>query len=266
MTKPPELSAALALAWSLLVTLALASVAVVTGLVFGASNLGLVAGALFEVALLLHVSRLLARLYGGPDRTRALATGAVAPLELGVAAALGVALQGPANYVSALVERRFPSPPSKLSAQLAQLVPESALLGVLMFAAVALLVPLAEELFFRGALFTALSRSGPAFVAIWTTSLAFTLAHLDPRTWAPLFLVALVLGWLRRVAGSIWPGVALHAAFNATTLGYVFWQKPVELEPAEASWPWAAGGGAFSLAASWLLARLASQRARGTAP
>lgn len=260
MIKQAELSAALALGWSLLITLGLASVGLMTALFFGTRNLGLVVGACFELALMLQAARFIGRLYVGPDRAQALATNGAAPLELLIGASLGVLLHMPAGYVGALVERRFPTPPEKLAAQLSQLTPETPLLGALMFVAVAMLVPFAEEVFFRGALFTALSRSSPAFVTVWTTSLAFTLAHLEPRNWAPLFLVALVLGELRRRGGSIWAGVALHAAFNAATLGFVFVTRPKHLNPAESDWRTAAVGGVLCLVGVWLYGRVAARR------
>ncbi|HKY35536.1 MAG TPA: type II CAAX endopeptidase family protein [Polyangiaceae bacterium] len=260
MIKQAELSAALALGWSLLVTLGLASVGLMTGMLFGTRNLSLVVGACFELALMLPAARFIGRLYVGSDRAQALATIGTSPLELLIGASLGVLLQMPAGYVSALLERRFPTPPEKLAAQLSQLTPETPLLGALMFAAVAMLVPFAEELFFRGALFTALSRSSPPFVTVWTTSLAFTLAHLEPRNWAPLFLVALVLGELRRRGGSIWAGVALHAAFNAATLGFVFVTRPVQLKPAESDWRMAVVGAALCVVGVWLFGRVAARR------
>lgn len=129
-----------------------------------------------------------------------------------------------------------------------------------MLLSVALIVPFAEELFFRGALFGALTRSGPAFVAIWTTSIAFALAHQEPRNWAPLLLVALALGWLRSLGGSIWSGVALHAAFNAATLSFVFMNRPLDVKPQEGSWPLASIGCLLSVGGVWLFGRVAGRR------
>ena len=49
MIKQAELSAALALGWSLLITLGLASVGLMTALFFGTRNLGLVVGAILGI-------------------------------------------------------------------------------------------------------------------------------------------------------------------------------------------------------------------------
>jgi membrane protease YdiL (CAAX protease family) len=262
MNRPAQLSAALALGWSLLLTLGLLSVAVVVGVLFGSSNLAVVVAGPAELLLMLPAARFIAKLYGDPEPKKAFAFGAVSPLELVLGASLGVILHLPAGYLGALVERRFPTPPGLLHAQLQQLTPSSALLAAGMLLSVAVVVPFAEELFFRGALFTALTRSGPAFVAIWTTSIAFALAHQEPRNWAPLLVVALTLGYLRSLGGSIWSGVALHAAFNAATLSFVFMNRPLEVKPQEGSWQLAAIGCALSLGGVWLFGRVAGRRLR----
>jgi membrane protease YdiL (CAAX protease family) len=213
-----------------------------------------------ELLLMLPAARFIARVYGGGEPKQAFALGAVSPLELVLGASLGVILHLPAGYLGALVERRYPTPPELLRAQLHQLTPSSLLLGLGMLLSVAVIVPFAEELFFRGALFTALGRSGPAFVAIGTTSIAFALAHQEPRNWAPLMLVALTLGCLRSLGGSIWSGVALHAAFNAATLSFVFVNRPLDVKPQEGSWPLAAMGCLLSVVGVWLFGRVAGRR------
>lgn len=260
MNKPAELSAAVALGWSLLLTLGLLSVAVMVSLLFGGSNLAVVVAGPAELLLLLPAARFIARVYGDREPKQAFALGAASPLELVLGASLGIILHLPAGYLGALIERGFPTPPELLRAQLQQLTPSSALLGAGMFLSVAVIVPFAEELFFRGALFSALARRGPAFVAIWTTSIAFALAHQEPRNWAPLVLVALALGYLRSLGGSIWAGVALHAAFNAATLSFVFVNRPLDVKPQEGSWPLAAIGCVLSVAGVWLFGRVAGRR------
>jgi len=260
MNKTAELSAALALGWSLLLTLGLISVAVTVGVLFGSSNLAVVVAGPAELLLMLPAARFIARVYVHDQPKQAFALGAVSPLELVLGASLGIILHLPAGYLGALVERRFPTPPELLRAQLQQLTPSSALLGLGMLLSVAVIVPFAEELFFRGALFTALARSGPAFVAIATTSIAFALAHQEPRNWAPLLLVAVTLGFLRSLGGSIWSGVALHAAFNAATLSFVFVNRPLDVKPQEGSWQLAAIGGVLSVGGVWLFGRVAGRR------
>lgn len=260
MIKPAELSAALALGWSLLVTCGLVSVAMVVSLLFGSSNMALVVAGPAEFLVMFPAAKLIARFYGDPNPRQAFALGGVSPVELVIGATLGIFLHLPAGYLSTLVEQRFPTPPDVLRAQLHAFSPSSGPIAGAMLLSVAVLVPVVEELFFRGALFSALLRTGPAFVAIWTTSIAFALAHQEPRNWAPLLLVAVVLGELRRRGRSIWAGVALHAAFNAATLLFVFVTRPVEIKPEASSWQAGAVGAVLCGLGVWLFGRVAARR------
>lgn len=263
MTKQAELSAALALGWSLLVTCGLVSMAMLVGLLFGSSNLALVVAGPAEFLVMFPAARLIVRLYGDAEPRRAFALGAVSPAELVIGASLGVFLHLPTGYLGSLVELRFPTPPEVLRAQLVAFTPTSGPIAAAMLLSVAVLVPVVEELFFRGALFSALARSSPGFVAIWTTSVAFALAHQEPRNWAPLLLVALVLGALRQRGASLWAGVALHATFNATTLLFVFVTRPVEIKPESSSWQVGATGALLCAAGVWLYGRVAARRLLG---
>jgi len=260
-SSPALLSAPVALAWSLVLTLALSAAALLLAKVFGASSYSIVMLALVEVALYVGAAALLGMHYVGGQRRHALALGAATPLQLLIGGSLGVIAHLPAGFLDALVERRFPTPRARMLEHLAQITPDSTLHAIMLVVAIAVLAPLAEELFFRGALFSALCRKGPVVVAIWTTSIAFVLAHQEPRIWAPLLLVALLLSELRRHSGSVWPGFALHAAFNATTLASVFATRPTELAPPSLSWPLGAAGGVLCAAGVWVFARVSQKRA-----
>jgi membrane protease YdiL (CAAX protease family) len=262
MSEPRELSAAVAIGWSLLLTVGLVAVGVLVGSACGGTNLGVVVGSLTELALMLPAASFLVRLYGRGERPQALALGSVSPIELAIGASLGVSLHVPAGYLSELVERRFPTPPEQLRAELAMLTPGSVPMALAMLLCVAVLVPYCEELFFRGALFTPLLRTGPAVVAMWTTSIAFVLAHQQPRNWPPLLLVALALSELRRASGSIWPGISLHAAFNGATLLVVFLTKPMDVKSQSGTWQAGLVGAVGCGLGLWLFARAAGRRLR----
>jgi len=138
------------------------------------------------------------------------------------AAVLGAALQIPATLLVNAVEHFFPLPEAVLRERIARITPRSTVHGIAIFAVVAGLGPLVEEFFFRGALFGALRRGHGALITIVLVSLCFALGHLDLRLLPALFLVALVIGQVREHSGSVWPGLALHAAFNSATLAVVF--------------------------------------------
>ena len=174
---------------------------------------------------------------------------------------LGATLQVPATMASNIVDRFFPLPDGVLLERMARITPHSTAHGIAIFAVVALLGPFVEELFFRGALFGALRRGHNALITTLVVSLCFALGHLDLRLLVPLFLVALVMGDVRERSGSIWPGLALHAAFNSATLAMVFSGnvpsgKPPPMPPA-----FAVLGCVLSAALLVLARRIATDRA-----
>jgi membrane protease YdiL (CAAX protease family) len=255
-----RLTPAIALGWAMLLTMALYSANVAIGLLLGPSNFAVLIGGPVELAIIWPAAKLLGKIYGDGDPRRDMALGPVSPVELLIGASLGVILHLPVGYLSALVERRYPTPPKQLELELAMLTPSTLPMAIGMFLSIALLVAFVEEIYFRGALFTALGRSNPAFVGLWTTSIAFAIMHPKPRDWAALFVVAVVLGELRRRASSVWPGIALHAAFNATTLLVVFVTRPAEIKPQEGSWPLAAMGSVLLVSGVVLFGRVAERR------
>ncbi|HEY3495771.1 MAG TPA: CPBP family intramembrane glutamic endopeptidase, partial [Polyangiaceae bacterium] len=151
-----------------------------------------------------------------------------------IALLLGVALYAPAQLFATLVERWFPLPKQVVAAEIQRLTPKSIVHGVALGLMVIGVGPFVEELFFRGALYTVLRSVGSAFAAVGTTALLFTLGHLEPRTWLPIFTLAVALGYVRALSGSFWPGLLLHAAFNGTALGMSLSTRGDELAPIDA--------------------------------
>jgi membrane protease YdiL (CAAX protease family) len=92
------------------------------------------------------------------------------------------------------------------------------------------LVPLTEELLFRGHAQTAIRRAftrwtqaggDPAAIPpAWATWGGIVLASAlvtsfhAPWTWPPIFLLSVCLGWVYERTGNLWAPVAVHAAFN----------------------------------------------------
>lgn len=82
--------------------------------------------------------------------------------------------------------------------------------------------PLIEEMFFRGVLYSALARSWSALAAGATSTLFFVLNHVTSLSpyWPALAAVLMFSATaqvLRTKTGSIWPGVALHFAWNCSS-------------------------------------------------
>ena len=87
--------------------------------------------------------------------------------------------------------------------------------GLNTFLTMAGLGPLAEELTFRGVIQTRLERAMPPWLALVLQAAIFGLVHGTPIQMVYAFLMGLAFGFLRRRTGSILPGFAAHAAFNA---------------------------------------------------
>ena len=75
--------------------------------------------------------------------------------------------------------------------------------------------PLAEELVFRGIIQTRLLRAMPPWTAVVLQAALFGIIHGTPIQIVYALLLGLALGFLRSRTGSILPGFAAHAAFNA---------------------------------------------------
>jgi hypothetical protein len=80
---------------------------------------------------------------------------------------------------------------------------------------VAVGAPVVEELVFRGFMWWTIERALGPIAALVGSSLLFGLYHMDPVQAFALLFTAFVLGWVRRVTGSIFPCIALHAVNNS---------------------------------------------------
>ena len=103
------------------------------------------------------------------------------------------------------------------------------------YLALAILVPVAEEFVFRGAILRVLLKSFGAdnslkgvWIAIAISALLFALAHMNPAQMPHAFVVGLLLGWFYWRTGSILPGVVYHVVNN--TASYVMMRLYPNLE------------------------------------
>jgi uncharacterized protein len=87
------------------------------------------------------------------------------------------------------------------------------LVGLVVFGGLA--VPFAEELFFRGVVYSALRRYGPVLAALASAAL-FGIAHGVSVVLVVAFLLGVVNAVLVERSGSIWPAVLAHATNNTT--------------------------------------------------
>jgi membrane protease YdiL (CAAX protease family) len=100
---------------------------------------------------------------------------------------------------------------------------------VLTFISLVILPPLAEELIFRGLLFSSLKKAVPVLWAGLITSLLFALGHLPEGSGGPFYIgaidtfaLSLVLVYLRQKTGRLWAGITLHALKNCVAFVALF--------------------------------------------
>ncbi len=85
------------------------------------------------------------------------------------------------------------------------------------FVVIAVVAPFVEELLFRGLGYSLLERFG-RWPAILTVGVAFGLYHGLVQALPELVIFGCALAWLRSKTRSVYPGMLLHATFNAIAL------------------------------------------------
>jgi membrane protease YdiL (CAAX protease family) len=85
-----------------------------------------------------------------------------------------------------------------------------------------LLAPIAEEVLFRGILFTGVRQLGFPRLAFWGTGLVFAFVHFNAASFLPLFVFALVLAWIYGRTGNLLAPMAAHSVFNALNFTMLF--------------------------------------------
>ena len=103
----------------------------------------------------------------------------------------------------------------------------------LVFLSLVVLPPIAEEIMFRGFLFTSLRRKFRFRYAVILTSILFGIAHLQfgnevPLLWVAAldtFTLSCVLCGLREKTGSLWASIILHALKNSIAFIALFHTK-----------------------------------------
>ncbi len=89
------------------------------------------------------------------------------------------------------------------------------------FLVVAVWGPLAEETFFRGFVLNGLSRQWGFWAGAIGSALLFAASHGFTGLFIPVFMSGLVLAWVYRRTGSLWPAVLAHSTQNAIALAVV---------------------------------------------
>lgn len=149
---------------------------------------------------------------------------------------IGRALQGFGAYigmyivVASVASALIPSLDVEQKQQIGFETARSADQLLLVFVSLVVLPPIAEEIVFRGYLFTSLrTRLGFLYGAL-LTSILFGVAHLQFGSGEPLLWIAaidtavlsVVLCYMREKTGSLWAPIFIHAMKNMVAFSYLF--------------------------------------------
>lgn len=80
---------------------------------------------------------------------------------------------------------------------------------------IAVLAPIAEEVYFRGMMFPLMRRRFSMIFTIFQNALLFAVVHFIPLLVPSLFVIGCVLTWARDQSDSIYPSIALHVLQNS---------------------------------------------------
>jgi membrane protease YdiL (CAAX protease family) len=95
---------------------------------------------------------------------------------------------------------------------------KSAAQRIPLFLAAVIAAPVAEELVFRGYLYSVVKRFLGGIPALVLTGIVFAVIHANIPSLLPLFLFACCLTLAYETTGSLWVSMTMHAAFNAVNL------------------------------------------------
>lgn len=112
----------------------------------------------------------------------------------------------------------FKIPGYQIQEQILPLFGNGALSLILAAIVMILLVPIVEEIFFRGFLLRSLANKIQIFWASTISATLFALAHLQLQNIIPLFILGLIMNSLVIKSKSIWPSIAFHMVNNSIAL------------------------------------------------
>jgi hypothetical protein len=92
-------------------------------------------------------------------------------------------------------------------------------LRLLVFITAVVVIPVFEEMLFRGMFETMIrAYTGRVWVSIILCSVIFATAHPDASHWFGLFVLSLGLGYVYEKTGSLWSAIFMHSMFNGIAI------------------------------------------------
>jgi membrane protease YdiL (CAAX protease family) len=85
-----------------------------------------------------------------------------------------------------------------------------------------LLVPFAEEIFFRGVVYRWMRDKWGVPVGVIVSGLVFGIAHFEPATVIPAIVLGMALALVFEKSKSLWPCIVIHALNNTLAIGLLY--------------------------------------------
>lgn len=97
-----------------------------------------------------------------------------------------------------------------------------------LFVLVVIIVPIVEEVFFRGIIYKWLRQRAGFLIGILVSSVAFGTLHVAAPSIASISVLGVLCALVYELSGSLWTAVTVHAMNNflAIVLAYLIWQTP----------------------------------------
>jgi membrane protease YdiL (CAAX protease family) len=97
----------------------------------------------------------------------------------------------------------------------------------LLIALVAFVVPIGEEIYFRGLVYGAFRRALGRHAGVLVSAAFFAAAHVQLVEFLPIFILGTILAYLYEYTGSLVPGMIAHAVNNLAALALFYVAPPI---------------------------------------
>jgi membrane protease YdiL (CAAX protease family) len=122
-----------------------------------------------------------------------------------------------------VITQQFSPVPEEYAEAIRELQPKTPLQFVITLVGLCLLVPLAEEVVFRGLIQQVFARNMGALLAIGLAGAIFGAVHLNAHLLVSLTVFGWFLGWVYHVTGNLTYTIVAHAVFNLSALAQLTW-------------------------------------------
>ena len=239
---PPEgqarpLSFLAAAFWTLLVAVLLTAMMMLIEAVHPGALIDVVTGATCKLLAYSIVLFVILRVHEPESSIRHVLALRRPPVSLVVlGAAVGAGLSPAAMWLDGLFARRFP--PSQMETEALERIFSAPTPGkkIALLVALVVVMPICDELFFRGALFTPLKRGRRAESVIVATAAYDTLlGGASAREIVSMLATALAIAWIRAVSGSVFPSVAARMVFFGVQVVPIVFARELKLTAVHAA-------------------------------